>query len=110
MRDVISSHEGSQQMGYGTGLTAVRPEHERVHPPLSGKQNINKHYIMERTHIVRGSNPGLYDSSAERMMSYSWAEASHRCRFHFFFLLFTLNTTGTHRSKKISLEKPKQPF
>lgn len=40
MRDVISGHEGSQQMGNGTGLTAVRPEHERVHPPLSAKQKI----------------------------------------------------------------------
>lgn len=38
VRDVISSHEGSQQVGYGTSLTAVRPEHECVHAPLSGEQ------------------------------------------------------------------------
>lgn len=39
VRDVVSSHEGSQQVGYGTSLTAVRPEHERVHAPLPGEQN-----------------------------------------------------------------------
>lgn len=42
VRDVISSHEGSQQMGDGTGLTTVRPERECVHPPLSGKQHTDK--------------------------------------------------------------------
>lgn len=38
MRDIVSSHECSQQVGYGTSLTAVRPEHECVHAPLSGEQ------------------------------------------------------------------------
>lgn len=39
--NVIGGHEGSQQMGDGTGLAAVRPERERVHPPLSGEQKTN---------------------------------------------------------------------
>lgn len=39
--DVIGGHEGSQQMGDGTGLATVRPERERVHPPLSGEQKTN---------------------------------------------------------------------
>lgn len=47
MRDVVSSHEGSQQMGDGTSLTTVRPEHECVHPPLSGKQKTNKYYTQK---------------------------------------------------------------
>lgn len=50
VRDVIGSHEGSQQMGDGTGLTTVRPEHERVHPPLSGKQKINT-FTPSKGHI-----------------------------------------------------------
>lgn len=41
--DVVSSHEGSQQMGDGTGLAAVRPERERVHAPLSTRREINKY-------------------------------------------------------------------
>jgi len=45
--DVVRGHEGSQQMGDGAGLTAVRPECERVHAPLSGKQTINKYYTMD---------------------------------------------------------------
>lgn len=58
MRDVVSSHEGSQQMGDGTGLTAVRPERECVHSPLSGKQKINKyiwkgHILIEELIIVK---------------------------------------------------------
>lgn len=44
MRDVVSSHEGSQQMGDGTSLTTVRPEHECVHPPLSERKKTNKYY------------------------------------------------------------------
>lgn len=39
--DVIGGHEGSQQMGDGTGLATVRPERERVHPPLSGERKTN---------------------------------------------------------------------
>lgn len=54
VRDVVRSHEGSQQMGDGAGLTAVRPEGERVHPPLSGKQKINKCCIL-RTRVLRGT-------------------------------------------------------
>lgn len=46
MRDVVSGHEGSQQMGDGPGLTAVRPEHECVHPPLTGKQMRNTYSII----------------------------------------------------------------
>lgn len=38
--DVIGGHEGGQQMGDGTGLATVRPERERVHPPLSVKTNV----------------------------------------------------------------------
>lgn len=60
VRDVISSHEGSQQMGDGTGLTTVRPEHERVHPPLSGKQKINTFYTIDRTHVLRGTYCSCY--------------------------------------------------
>lgn len=41
VRDVIGGHESSQQVGDGTGLTTVRPERERVHPPLSGEQRTN---------------------------------------------------------------------
>lgn len=43
MRDVIGGHESSQQMGDSTGLTTVRPERERVHPPLSVEQRTNVH-------------------------------------------------------------------
>lgn len=49
VRDVVSSHEGCQQMGDGTGFTAVRPERECVHPPLSVKQKKNMYYTMEMT-------------------------------------------------------------
>ncbi|KAG7226860.1 hypothetical protein INR49_022155 [Caranx melampygus] len=49
MRDVVSGHEAGQQMGDSTGLTAVRPEHEGVHPPLSGEQKIN--HITYSMHI-----------------------------------------------------------
>lgn len=52
MRDVISSHEGSQQMGDGTSLTTVRPEHECVHPPLSGKYKINRYYRPRKGNAV----------------------------------------------------------
>lgn len=41
VRDVIGGHESSQQVGDSTGLTTVRPERERVHPPLSGEQRTN---------------------------------------------------------------------
>lgn len=41
VRDVVSSHEGSQQVGDGASLTAVRPERKGVHPPLPGKQKAN---------------------------------------------------------------------
>lgn len=34
VRNVVSCHEGSQQMSDGAGFTTMRPEHERVHPPL----------------------------------------------------------------------------
>ena len=53
MRDVVSSHEGSKQMGDGTSLTTVRPEHECVHPPLSGKQKINRYNATERKHFLQ---------------------------------------------------------
>lgn len=43
MRDVVGGHESSQQMGDGTGLTTVRPERERVHPPMSVEQWKNTH-------------------------------------------------------------------
>lgn len=55
MRDVVSGHEGSQQMGDGTSLTTVRPECEGVHPPLSEEQKINMYYATERQHILRGT-------------------------------------------------------
>lgn len=37
MRDVIRGHEGGEQVSDGSGFAAVRPERERVHPPLSGE-------------------------------------------------------------------------
>lgn len=39
VRDVVSGHEGSQQVCDGAGLSTVRPEQERVHSPLSGEQH-----------------------------------------------------------------------
>lgn len=41
MRDVVSSHESSQQVGDSTGLATVRPKSECVHPPLSGGHRTN---------------------------------------------------------------------
>lgn len=44
MRDVISRHEGSQQMSDGTSLTTVRSKRECVHPPLSREHKENRFY------------------------------------------------------------------
>lgn len=46
MGDVVSSHEGSQQMGDGPGLSTVRPEQEGVHASLSGKQKVHRFDVM----------------------------------------------------------------
>lgn len=55
VRNVVSSHETSQQMCDGSGLTTVRPEQECVHSSLSKEQTINKYYISQKTRVLRGS-------------------------------------------------------
>lgn len=47
MRNVVSSHEASQQMCDGSGLTTVRPEQECIHSSLSREQKISKNSQCE---------------------------------------------------------------
>ena len=46
MGDVVSSHEGSEQMGHGSSLTTVGSELEGVHSPLPGAWK-DKHSVSD---------------------------------------------------------------
>lgn len=52
VRDVICSHERSQQMGDGTSLTTVRPEQEGVHAPLPAHQSTE--LLCSFSEVVKG--------------------------------------------------------
>lgn len=43
VRDVVSCHEGGQQMGDGSSLSTVGPELEGVHSPSPRKQTKTQH-------------------------------------------------------------------
>lgn len=66
--DVIGGHEGGQQMGDGTGLATVRPEHERVHPPLSGDTKTNVLFFLEEPFFLLPLRGKTLKQNADRVI------------------------------------------